>query len=92
MAIPLRPRARAAWEAAGSVFQPVSEQIMKIRLKCHLSYMTVLSVYAPTNPSTSTSEASSASEALYDQLQSSLTCVPSSDMLVIMATSTPCGF
>ena len=84
VAILLSPRARVAWEAAGSVFQPASERIMKIRLKCHLSYMTVLSVYAPTNPSTSTSEASSASEAFYDQLQSSLTCVPSSDMLVIM--------
>ena len=84
VAILLSHRARAAWEAAGSVFQPVSERSMKIRLKCHLSYMTVLSVYAPTNPSTSTSEASSASEAFYDQLQSSLTCVPSSDMLVIM--------
>ena len=80
----LSPRARAAWKAASSVFQLVSEQIMKVHLKCHLSFMTVLSVYAPTNPSTSTSEASSASEAFYDQLQSSLSCGLSSDMLVIM--------
>ena len=78
------PRARAAWEAASSVFQLVSEQIMKVHLKCHLSFMTVLSVYAPTNPCTSTSEASCASEAFYDQLQSSLTCGLSSDILVIM--------
>ena len=52
----LSPRARAAWEATGSVFQPASERMIKIRLlEWHLSYMTVLSVYAPTNPSTSTS-------------------------------------
>ena len=43
-----------------------------------------LSINAPTNPSNSTSEAAHPSEALYDQLQSTLSSVPSSDMLVIM--------
>ena len=84
VAMLLSPRAKAAWDAAGSVFQPVSERILKIRLKCHLSYMTVLSIYAPTNPSNPTSEAALPSEAFYDQLQSTLSSVPSSDMLVIM--------
>ena len=78
------PRAKAARDAAGSVFQPVSERILEILLKFHLSYLTVLSIYAPTNPSNSTSEAAIPSEAFYDQLQSTLSSVPSSDMLVIM--------
>ena len=46
--------------------------------------MSVISVYAPTNPSNATSEAVSASEAFYDQLQSTLSSVPSSDLLVIL--------
>ena len=73
VAIILSPRAKAAWDAAGCVFQPVSERILRLRLKCHMSYMTVVAVYAPTNPPNSTSEAISPSEAFYDQLQSTLT-------------------
>jgi exonuclease III len=46
--------------------------------------MSVVSVYAPTNPSNSTSEAASPSEAFYEQLQSTLSSVPSTDLLVIM--------
>ena len=78
------PLAKYAWDAAGNVFQPVSECILRIRLKCHFSFMSVVSVYAPTNPSSATSEAVSASEAFYDQLQSTLSSVPSSDLLVIL--------
>ena len=43
-----------------------------IRLKCHLSYMTALSIYAPTNPSNTNSNASNISEAFYNQLQDSI--------------------
>ena len=49
-----------------------------------MSYMTVVAVYAPTNPTNSTSDAVGASEAFYDQLQSSLSSIPSSDLLVIL--------
>ena len=84
VAILLSPRAKTAWEAAGSEFQPVSERILKIRLKCHLSYMSIISVYAPTNPTDSTSESAQPSEIFYDQLQSTLSSVPPSDLLVIM--------
>ncbi|MDA8001968.1 MAG: reverse transcriptase domain-containing protein [Alphaproteobacteria bacterium] len=84
VAILLSPLAKSAWDAAGNVFQPVSERILRIRLKCHFSFMSVVSVYAPTNPSSATSEAVSASEAFYDQLQSTLSSVPSSDLLVIL--------
>ena len=57
VAVILSPRAKAAWDAAGCVFQPVSERILRLRLKCHMSYMTVVAVYAPINPPNSTSEA-----------------------------------
>ena len=50
VAIVLSPRARSAWEAAGSVFKPINDRIMLIRLKSHLSYITVIAVYAPTIP------------------------------------------
>ena len=46
--------------------------------------MTVVAVYAPTNPPNSTSEAVGPSEAFKDQLQSTLSSVPSSDLLVIL--------
>lgn len=46
MAALLSPWARAVWEAAGSVFQPVFEQIVKIYLKRHLSFVSVLSCHA----------------------------------------------
>ena len=84
MAVILSPRAKAAWDAAGCVFQPVSERILRLRLKCHMSYMTVVAVYAPINPPNSTSEAVSLSEAFYDHLQSALSSVPSSDLIVIL--------
>ena len=84
VAILLSPRAKAAWEAAGNEFQSVSERILIICLKCHLSYMSVISVYAPTNPTDSTSESARPSEVFYEQLQSTLLSVPSSDLLVIM--------
>ena len=84
VAILLHPRAKVAWEAAGSVFQLVSECILIICLKCHLSYMSVLSIYAPTNPSNSTFKSADTSDATYDQLQSTLSYVPASDLLVIM--------
>ena len=84
VAILLSPLAKAAWDDTENVFQPVSERILRIRLKCHLSFMSVVSVYSPTNPSNATSEAVSASEAFYDQLQSTLSSIPSSDLLVIL--------
>lgn len=84
MAFFLSPRAKVAWDAAGNVFQTVSERILKICLKCYLSYMSVVSIYAPTNHSNATANAAGPSEAFYDQLQSTLSSVPPSDLLVIL--------
>ena len=79
----LRPRAKVAWENVGSVFHPVSEHTLRIHLKCLLSYMSVLS-NAPTNPPNSTYESAGPSDAIYDQLQLTLSSVPASDLLVII--------
>ena len=46
--------------------------------------MSVLSIYAPTNPPNSTSESAGPSDAFNDQLQSTLSSVHASDLLVIM--------
>ena len=84
VAVILSPRAKAVWDAAGCVFQSVSECTLRLRLKCHMSYLTVVAVYVPTNPPNSTSEAVGPSEAFYDHLQSTLSSVSSSDLIVIL--------
>ena len=84
VAIALSLHARSSWEAAGSVFKPINERIMYIRLKSHLSYTTVIAVYAPTNPVSSTSEANQPSEIFYHELHSVLTTIPAKDMVVIL--------
>ena len=73
-----------SWEAAGSVFHPVSDRIIRIRLKCHLSYVTVVVIYAPTNPSSGTTQAAAPSDTFYDQLQSVVSDVPPRDMLLVL--------
>lgn len=60
------PLALSAWKAAGGVFVAVSERTAKIRVKLHFSYATVIAVYAPTNPTSSASEALAPSFELYN--------------------------
>ena len=84
VAIALSPHARSTWEAAGSVLTPVNDRIMHIRLKLHLSYATVIAVYAPTNPVSSTSESNQPSEDFYYDLHSVLATIPPTDMIVIL--------
>ena len=84
VAIALSPHARSSWEAAGSVFKPINDRIMYIRLKSHLSYTTVYAVYAPTNPVSSTSEANQSSEDFYHELHSVLATIPPTDMIVVL--------
>ena len=76
VAIALNPSARYSWETAGSVFHPVSERIICIHPKCHLSYGTVVAIYAPTNPSSGTMQAAAPSDTFYDQLQFVVSDVP----------------
>ncbi len=66
------------------MFKSISDRIMYIRLKSHLSYTTVVSVYAPTNPVSSTSEAQKPAEDFYNQLQSVLASTPPTDMVIVL--------
>ena len=84
VAIALSPSARYSWEAAGSVFHPVSGRIIHICLKCHLSYIPVVAFSAPTNPSSGTTQAAAPSDTFYDQLQSVVSDVPPRDMLLVL--------
>ena len=80
----MSPSARYSWEAAGSVFHPVSEQIICIHLKCHLSYIIVVAIYASTNPASGTTQAAAPSDTFYNQLQSVVSDVPPRDMLLVL--------
>ena len=42
-------RALSVCQAANSVFTPVADQILRVRLKMHTGNVFVIAVYAPTN-------------------------------------------
>ena len=48
VAVLLSERAASAWRSAGSVFDPVSERILRIFLKFYSGFMSLIAVYAPT--------------------------------------------
>ena len=80
VAVLLSDSAASAWRSAGSVFHPVSERILRIRLKSHIGFMSLIAVYAPTNVPGNEEE----TEAFYQSLQSVVEQVPVRDMLLIM--------
>ena len=55
-----------------------------ICLKLLFSYITVIAIYAPTNPVSSTVAANQPSEDLYNELHSVLATVPHTDMTIIL--------
>ena len=57
---------------------------MYIRLKSHLSYITVFAIYASINPVTSTTEANQPSEDFYNELHSAMATIPATDMVTIL--------
>ena len=71
----------SSWEAASIVIHPISERIIPIRLKTHLSYASIIAIYpptaiyAPTNPVISNVDASLPSDNFYDQLLDTLSSV-----------------
>ena len=77
VALVLCERATAAWRFAGSVMEPVSERIIRIRLKSHTGF---LSIIAPTNEPASEEE----SVAFYEALQEYVHQVQRRDMLLIL--------
>ena len=72
------------WEEAGSVFHPVSPQILRTRVKLHMGYTTVIAAYAPTEPKTSTTEVATEAEAFYTLLQATVSNAPKKDRVIIV--------
>ena len=82
VAIALSADADAAWRAAGSDFDPISERLLWIRLKMNstIGHVSIIAVYAPTNETSKEDE----SEQFYLDLQELVCKVPKRDMLLIM--------
>ena len=77
MAIALSADADAAWRAAGSDFDPISECLLRIRLMMHSTsgHVSIIAVYAPTNETSKEDE----SEQFYLDLQELVCKVPKRD-------------
>ena len=75
------------WKDAGSVFHPVSPQILRICIKLHMRYTTIIAAYAPTEPRTTTTEAATEAEAFYTLLKATVSSAPKKDRVIIVGTS-----
>jgi exonuclease III len=82
VAICLDQIATKAWKDSGSEWEPISERIVKIRLRCSPIYITVIAVYSPINPTTK--EMANESDKFYSYLQDTINKVLRNDMLIIM--------
>ena len=64
----------------GAEFDPISERLMRIRLKMHSGHVSVFAVYVPANEEGKESE----TERFYADSQEALWDVPKWDMVLIM--------
>ena len=64
----------SAWKAVGSTCGPVSERILRVHLKLHTGYLSLIAVYASTN------DDQSESDQFYQGLQ---TTILKCDMLLV---------
>ena len=72
--------AASAWRLAGSVFTPVSENILRMQLKSHTGHVSVIAVYTPTNEAGNEEE----TKKFYQSLQECVSKIPKRDMLLVM--------
>ena len=72
VAVVLSANAPVAWRAAKAEFHPVSERLLRTRLKMHSGFVSVVAVYAPTNEEGNEEEA----EKFYAELQEVVCDVP----------------
>ena len=72
----------ACREEAGSVFHPVSEHILRTKIKTPFGHTSIIAVYAPTKPTTA-NEVTILDES-YQQLHATLAVIPTRDMVNIM--------
>ena len=60
----------------------MSERILRTRIKTHFGYASIIAFYAPNNSTNANEE--TVSDEFYEQLQSTLSVVPTRDMVIIM--------
>ncbi|CAF3297940.1 unnamed protein product, partial [Rotaria sp. Silwood2] len=83
VAILLDKQATTAWKSLDSTWEAVNERIIMVRLACKPINVTVIAIYAPTNPKTQ-QQASSTTDPFYADLQATINKVPKSDMFLII--------
>ena len=82
VAICLNPIPTKVWKDSGSKWVPISERIIKIRLYCGPSHITVIAVYSPIN--STTKQMSVENDKFYKGLQDTLNDVSKKDMIIVM--------
>ena len=90
VAIALSSCAWSSWETAGSIFYPISEQIIRIRLQIHLSFASAIVIYASTNCASANTEASVPPDKFYYVLQDTMSSVSPRDMVIILGDFNAC--
>ena len=80
VAVVLSERATSTWQSANSKFVPISERIIRIRLKSHTGFLSLIAVYAPTNEPGNEAD----TESFYQSLQVEVANVPKRDMLLVV--------
>ena len=82
VAICLDKTATNTWKESGSEWEPISERIVKIRLRCTPISITVIAVCSSVN--STTKETTEMCEKFYGDLQDTLNNVSTNDMIIIM--------
>ena len=82
--------ATRSWEEAGSVFHPVSLQILRTHVKLHMGYATIISAYAPMEPKMTATEAATEAEVFYTLLQVTVSNAPKKDRVFIIGDFKTC--
>ena len=80
VAVVFSERATSAWQTAHSKFVPVSERILRTRLKSHTGFLSLIAVYAPTNEHGNEAD----TESFYHSLQAEIASVAKQDMLLVV--------
>ncbi|CAF1656013.1 unnamed protein product, partial [Adineta ricciae] len=78
----LGKEATMAWKNIGAFWKAVNERIVMVRLQGTPINVTIITVYSPVNPN-GNKTAATASDKFYNDLQQTLSTVPSKDLLLI---------
>jgi exonuclease III len=84
VAVCLNKQATRVWKDSGSVWEAVTERIIMVRLGGKPIYISLIAVYAPTNPLKGQNAAMDESDTFYINLQETVDKVPKGDMLLIV--------